>query len=184
MHNIRRRMRIMRRTIPTLVPVLVLLLSAGCGSSIKSSGEADATDTPSEPGPDISIDLPPTDAIPDPVTDTGTPDIGVDTAPGEGVVGDPCTDASNCMGVPTGGRTCLITVPMGGGYELNFPGGYCSGDCMGPGDCGPGGDCVDFWGYGVCLKSCTSDGECRTAEGYVCYSIPYVTTETYCVPYM
>ncbi|MBW2263560.1 MAG: hypothetical protein JRG91_16485 [Deltaproteobacteria bacterium] len=155
----------------------LLLVAAGCGSAIKATGDA-GNDTAGDPTPEITIDV-----IPDP-TGEPTPDIGVDTSPGSGATGDSCVEDHECTGVPGEGRFCMNRIELGGGYFVDFPNGYCSAECGGASECGPGSDCVDFGYLGLCFKRCGSDGECRIAEGYVCYSIPYVTTETYCVPYM
>jgi hypothetical protein len=80
--------------------------------------------------------------------------------------------------------------------SLDFPGGYCTttvqDSCNTDAECGAGGGCFrafegvsqdtitnlnglglpfdvqQFSGLGICLKSCTQDSECRTAEGYKC----------------
>ena len=74
--------------------------------------------------------------------------------PNGDVVGGPCT-ASGCAG----GSRCLI--------EPDFPGGACTIDCAGPGECPGGSACVEENG-GTCLDLCASDGDCRA--GYRCIS--------------
>lgn len=170
--------------------IVILALTAACGSSLKSSGEGDDTDTGGDPRPEIVVDLgidtsmPPdvVDAIPEPSMDTAT-DIWVDTAPPTGITGEPCIEDGECVGVPGSGRFCLDFIDFGSGWVLNFPGGYCSAECGDGSECGAGNDCVDFSSLGLCFKRCTSSTECRESEGYTCYSIPFVTTETYCVPH-
>ena len=156
---------------------MALVFLAGCGSSVRAQGDADSTDTT----PDITVDL-----IPDPTTDPtwdAPTDPGVDTAPGSGTTGTACIEDDECTGVPGAARFCLDRIELGGGYGVNFPGGYCSAECTSPDDCGDGADCVDFGYLGLCFLRCTYEDECRMAEGYTCYEIPYVTTQTYCVPY-
>jgi hypothetical protein len=160
---------------------LPLLVAAGCGSAIKAAGDA-GSDAGSDPLPELTIDI-----IPEPTTDIGvepTTDPGVDTAPVTGVTGDSCVEDEECVGVPGDGRFCMHRIELGGGYYVDFPNGYCSAECSGAEECGPGSDCVNFGYLGLCFKRCSSDGECRSGEGYVCYPIPYVTDIPYCVPYM
>lgn len=163
-------------------PALVLALAlAGCGSAIKATGDA-GSDSGGDPAPEITVDL-----IPEPTTDPGgepAADINVDVPPTTGATGDACTEDEQCVGVPGEGRFCMDRIELGGGYGVDFPNGYCSAECAGAGECGPGSDCVNFGYLGLCFKRCSSDGECRTSEGYVCYPIPYVTDIPYCVPYM
>lgn len=80
------------------------------------------------------------------------------------------------------GAPCTTTVDCGT-YERDacnnevgdgFPGGYCS---MEPCDdvqvCSPGATCVAMpFETPACMKSCTQDSDCRTAEGYVCQLFP------------
>jgi len=138
------------------------------------------TDTGYDPGTDTGYDTG-TDTGYDPGTDTGY-DPGYDpgTDPGSGgVVGDACSSITMCTGVPGSGRTCLTSIY---GY-VTFPSGYCSAICTSSMDCGTGGTCVDFMGYGnYCLKPCTSPYDCRTSEGYSCNSLPSGTGGTYCLP--
>jgi len=182
------------------------VLAAGCGSSTKASPDAQ-TDTGTDAGTDTGTDMPVdtgtdagTDTAPDPATDPGTDtavdtavdtgtDTAVDTAPDgplpdgspSGGVGDPCGSSADCMGVGSPGRFCLTDVA---GY-IYFPGGYCSAACASDGECGPDGDCVDFYSYGsYCLRSCAGSPDCRTAEGYFCSTIPGGDPGTYCLPPM
>ena len=138
------------------------------------------TDPGYDPGTDPGYD-PGTDPGYDPGTDPGY-DPGVDpgTDPGTGgVVGDACYSVTACMGVPGTGRTCLTSIY---GY-VTFPGGYCSAVCTSSSDCGTGGVCADFMGYGnYCLKSCTSPYDCRNSEGYSCNTLPSGSGGMYCLP--
>lgn len=171
------------------IPVLpALVLAIGCGSSIKVDGERDSSD---DPGHELTVDMTPdptleptTDPPVDPTTEPPPPDTGPDTAPAEGLTGDPCSTAADCVGVPSEGRECVHEIPMGPGSSITFPNGYCTAYCSSGTECGPGADCVDFTYAGMCFKRCTSNDDCRVSEGYVCYSIPYVTEDTYCVPYV
>jgi hypothetical protein len=170
------------KSAPSLtLAILPFLVAAGCGSAIKATGDA-GSDAGGDPTPEITVDVgtePTTDPSAEPV-----PDINVDTPPTTGAAGDACVEDHECTGVPGEGRFCMNWIELGGGYGVDFPNGYCSAECSGGEECGPGSDCVDFGYLGLCFKNCSSDGECRGAEGYVCYSIPYVTDITYCVPYM
>ena len=70
---------------------------------------------------------------------------------------------------------------------LEFPGGECYTPYCTPGDdstCN-GGTCVEIEDFPfvapVCLDDCTDDGDCRQAEGYVCYDPDGAGTATnYC----
>jgi hypothetical protein len=187
--------------------VLALALLAGCSTSSDPYSLYDAgTDVPSDlidaatdpgwdPGWDPATDPgwdpgsdPATDPAWDPGTDPGTDpaydpgfdpghDPGADPG-GGGVVGDACYSATQCGGVPSSSRMCLTTVM---GY-VTFPGGYCSASCTSSMDCGTGGSCVNFMGYGsYCLKNCTTPYDCRVVEGYDCTTIS-TATGTYCLP--
>jgi hypothetical protein len=95
------------------------------------------------------------------------------------MVGDRCTGDGDCAGVPSPEATCMSDFM---GY-VELPGGYCSAPCTSGSDCGPLGDCVDFFGYGAyCLRACSTPGECRTAEGYSCSELPAGLGGPYCIP--
>ena len=115
------------------------------------------------------------------LTDTidDSTDTVSDTVTG-GVTGDACTVPGDCGGVPSVGKTCVITL---GGY-YNFPNGYCSAICTTPEECGDGASCVTFFGFGsYCLKICTVPDECRSVEGYQCNVVPGDTSgNSYCYP--
>ena len=168
-------------TTKPILALIVLAVGSGCGSAIKATGDAGG-DTADDPTAEITVDAvpePTTDPLPEPTTD-----IGIDTTPSPGATGDACVEDHECVGVPGEGRFCMNRIEVGGGYYVDFPNGYCSAECTGAEECGPGADCVNFGYLGLCFKRCSSDGECRSAEGYVCYPIPYVTDIPYCVPYM
>jgi len=122
------------------------------------------------------------DAISDPHFDTlpDVPDVSDDGACLVGLVGDPCSSASQCNCVPSSARECLTTIF---GY-LDFPGGYCSARCTTPAECGTGANCAEITSSTLyCLKLCSSASQCRMAEGYDCTTIPMSSdTRTYCLP--
>lgn len=170
---------------PNLCPLCLFLLVAGCGGTVDHYSDNDGATDPtmdiipepvSDPTSD-SIPDPTTDPIPDPTSDWA-PDTTTDPGTGTGVVGDPCASDGDCGGIPSAEAFCLTSV---GGY-ISFPGGYCSSYCTDDGPCGAGAVCVVMYSYGICMQPCTSDTECRTAEGYTCNAIPYVTDAPYCVP--
>ncbi len=77
-------------------------------------------------------------------------------------IGTSCTSTTDCG---TDSRAACNT-EAGDAY----PGGYCF---MEPCDdvqvCPPGATCVALGGESPgCFRSCVTDGDCRTAEGYVC----------------
>jgi hypothetical protein len=81
-------------------------------------------------------------------------------------VGSPCSTTIDCGSDP---RTACNTEAGDG-----FPGGYCG---MEPCDdvqvCPAGSTCVSQpHETPGCWKSCSSDSECRTSEGYVCQLFP------------
>jgi hypothetical protein len=105
------------------------------------------------------------------VADAGTPDptggllgaSGCEPVPAttklpDGIVGAPCTDATDC-----GPGRCQ----QGGGMVM-YPGGYCTGACLQDSDCGANGSCTLplAGGAGTCYRGCQSDTDCR--EGYRC----------------
>jgi hypothetical protein len=136
------------------------------------SHDIDTYDVPGEP-----------DATVEDMWDAMT-DVGEDVAPEPGSTGTACTEDDDCTGVPGTGRFCMDRLEAGGGYGMDFPGGYCSAECDSADDCGVGADCLDLGYLGHCMRRCSSSVECRESEGYVCSEIPFITTETYCVPYM
>jgi hypothetical protein len=153
-----------------------------------TSGDATvepAADTIPEPTTDPAVDTAPepaADTIPEPTTDPvvdTTTDTITDVVT-DGAVGAPCSTEADCGAVPGPGVQCMHDL-----YGmLTFPGGYCTASCSDDAPCGAAGRCVGMMGWGQCLDPCTSPGECREAEGYTCAEIPYVTSDTYCVPYM
>lgn len=127
--------------------VLLLPLSAGCGSSSESVGTS-ATDH---------------DATAD----------GDDSTPADGAltvhVGDPCTAASECPAGGSGTVACDTSEP--GGYCIVEGCAQHGHDC--PDDPGLGGtggptssQCVTTASGTACLRICTSAADCR--QGYTC----------------
>ncbi len=137
-------------------------------------------DLPPEITPDGPPDFPP-EIVPD-VTPEVRPDVTpetevrpeADARPDVDVVtgrntGDPCTSSTECRG-PGADCVTVLPHPLGAG-TWTWPGGYCSSDCDPDGACGPGGYCADGSFIGLprmCVKSCTSASDCRSAEGYIC----------------
>ncbi len=72
-------------------------------------------------------------------------------------IGERCETFKDCAGV----RVCLGTF-----------GGYCAtGGCDDEEidfNCEGGSSCVDYLGYPVCLKNCSSVGDCRASDGQSC----------------
>jgi hypothetical protein len=77
-----------------------------------------------------------------------------------GPIGEGCTEDAQCSS-----GMCATAVGFG------LPGGYCSADCSAsPAVCGAGAHCgVERFSLRFCNKSCTTDDDCRTAEGYACF---------------
>jgi hypothetical protein len=104
---------------------------------------------------------------------------------GNGKVGQPCRDASDCT-MPSGAE-CYTDE---GGY--NWPGGYCSKACDATGgndQCGDGASCVGSGSGGggsgssfeFCGQRCETDEDCRKSEGYTCNTLP-VLGLGFCAP--
>lgn len=75
-----------------------------------------------------------------------------------GVVGNACTSEADCAG-----GWCMANSQL-----TQFPGGYCTGDCLANSDCGEGAECSQgFGGPGTCYRTCESDSDCGR-EGYRC----------------
>jgi hypothetical protein len=170
---------------------IVVLACWGCGGTVRSEGDVgddttgpDTTivDTAGDIAPDVAGDTV-EDSTPDTAPHDTTPDPGPDTEAG-GLVGDACTDAGDCTGVPGEGRLCLESIPMGPSFTLHFPGGYCSAECTDDGDFGEGGDCFRLMEGSLCFKMCDDVSDCR--GGYVCdhFPGPGVTPTDYCLPPM
>ena len=75
-----------------------------------------------------------------------------------GVVGIACTAEADCSG-----GWCMANSAL-----TQFPGGYCTGNCLADSDCGEGAECAaGFGGPGTCYRTCEADAECDR-EGYRC----------------
>jgi hypothetical protein len=87
--------------------------------------------------------------------------------PGTTNVGGPCTKHSNCT-ASTGVHNPFCFDEADEGY----PNGYCSHFCDPTvvNDCGATAICVPNGpdSANVCMKTCTTDSQCRAAEGYFC----------------
>jgi hypothetical protein len=76
------------------------------------------------------------------------------------------------------GTACTSTVDCGSDSRSacqneagdGYPGGYCGMEpCNDLDVCPPGATCVAIGGESpACFKACSTDADCRTAEGYVC----------------
>ena len=69
-------------------------------------------------------------------------------------IGGPCNDEFDCVT----GTYCLR---LG-----SFPGGLCTRNCDGDGDCRGASACIEI-DSGACLLTCETDAECGR-EGYAC----------------
>jgi len=88
-----------------------------------------------------------------------------------GLVGSRCRTAADCNFDPNAeDEECYTQLqPTNGGAPIDFPGGYCSRNCIFK-DC-VGGDVVCLasnQGFSFCAQSCFKNSDCREAEGYVC----------------
>lgn len=83
--------------------------------------------------------------------------------------GAPCTTDAECSS-PGVNRTCVAENALA--PLLVLPGGYCSQFCDSGLACEPGATCVvipiGFSALFVCMEACTTDTDCRVAEGYTC----------------
>jgi hypothetical protein len=168
---------------------LLMALTAGCGDD---SGVTPRTDA----GPSSRLDsgTPGTDAGSTGGTDAG-PVIRADAGPpadaarpdagmvsmGTGATGEPCAAGGDCAG-----GTCLEMFAAGP-ITIEFPGGYCSATCTeGSDTCGEGAECVNAILAVTCLRTCTTDADCRADEGYMCQEVPSLggggAGGTYCLP--
>ncbi|MDP9037443.1 MAG: hypothetical protein M3O50_21810 [Myxococcota bacterium] len=125
----------------------------GCGSSTTTPA------SPSEAGVSEAAVL--SDARRDLTTEGGALALSL--------VGDPCTQDNTCV---TG--SCNAPDMTG------FTNGYCTYDCR-PGRlaCPVKTSCIALNGdTPFCYKNCTSDTDCRTADGYICLDVgaPLVLT--------
>lgn len=174
--------------------VFVLALGAmvGCSTSGRGGTGGGSRDTgpillmdsgtTRDSGPGGSRDSGPggsRDAGPVTVRDSG-PGGPRDSGPmttGDGRIGSSCTSAADCR---EGMMPSCQTDFMG---AISFPGGYCTSSCSGPGTCPAGSQCVDIFGSMFCGRTCTSDADCRAAEGYTCGTLPFGSDPTtYCLP--
>jgi len=115
------------------------------------------------------------------------PDGGpMPTVPGS--VGAACAGDADCDMLTA--PTCMTTIGSGG-FSADFPGGYCTQTCMpsfggGPDGCPTGSSCFGggFGGFGAayCAKTCSSDADCRVADGYTCRSAGFGGSPSVCSP--
>ena len=99
--------------------------------------------------------------------------------PGATPVGQPCTQHSDCVAsAGVNNPFCFDEAHEG------FSNGYCSHFCdpSAPGDCDANSVCTyGPVGGSVCMATCTSDADCRTAEGYTCQTFNFPPV-SYCYP--
>ncbi len=134
---------------------------AGCGSSTTTPPAVDA-------GTEAAVDVAPVVDVVTPV-DTGPPaPTGIGLAcESEGAPFPPM------QGTCRTGQLCLSRA-------LGFAGGYCTRICSGGGNCGADAVCGRLQGFPVCFQRCTSNADCRTAQGYVCGTAEGVTGTRVC----
>ncbi|MEC9072984.1 MAG: hypothetical protein VX938_11410, partial [Myxococcota bacterium] len=111
----------------------------GISEPAATEPQADSSE-PTDPGSRTPADVP-----------TAAPDVTV------GMVGDACDSVVDCNGASA---VCL-----------SLPGGYCAvEECADGGNaCPDGSQCFAFQdGTSYCIETCTTSGECRQSEGYVC----------------
>jgi hypothetical protein len=90
--------------------------------------------------------------------------------PGTSAIGQPCTMHTQCV-ASAGKNNPFCFDP------INYPNGYCSHFCDPTvmGDCGANAICVPNGpnAENVCMRTCTTNAQCRTAEGYTCQNLGY-----------
>jgi hypothetical protein len=144
-------------------------LTTGCGEGPADAGPIDAGAPDASTGVDAGADGGPADAGP---IDAGSPRP----------IGSSCTADEECAPVGTTAPVCLTSA---GTVEL--PGGYCSASCalFTTTSCGRAASCVRVGDLrsGRCLDRCTTDADCRTAEGYQCRRPDAsLTADLVCIP--
>jgi hypothetical protein len=98
--------------------------------------------------------------------DGGGQQGGQEGGQGGAAIGSACTKTEEC----TAGGNCLTNVNLQI-VQLDFPKGYCSKmGCMSDGDCPSGSGCLGL--TSTCLKTCTNNTQCRSADGYQCSAPP------------
>jgi len=156
---------------------LLALLAAGCGRILdESPAEADAS-TEDASQPSLVPPTPAADASRAEADASERPDARlVDAAPLGPNTGAPCTEASSCRSTGQG------NAPKASACHTGWPGGYCRSFCSTPrapasgvplsrSDCPVGSLCLatnELPEAGVCLRECSTDGDCRVSEGYYC----------------
>lgn len=128
---------------------------------------------PADSGADLGIDSGPT------VIDAGVDAPAPLDAHLGGDVGEPCASSADCRAPHYDGGTWTIPACI---TEASWVNGYCREFCTSPTvpttdaplpqrDCPAGSVCLPTYmssDVGFCLRSCTADSDCRTAEGYYC----------------
>ncbi len=95
-----------------------------------------------------------------------------DCVPGSNAIGQPCTVNTQCTAsVGINNPVCLDELDEG------YPNGYCSHFCdpSSSTDCGANGLCVPNGpdGENVCFQTCTTNTQCRVADGYSCQNVGF-----------
>ncbi len=191
----------MERRIPIIWALAFVMGCQGSSKNVEGDVSTDTTpDTTLDAAPDTALDAQPDTALDgtaDPLDDDVTvedapPDATLDTEPDTssdvlpdgasfGQVGDPCDGPEDCLGVP-GLESCLTVVPYGTYGYIEYPGGYCTADCLTDDDCGDGALCVgSMGGMAICLVTCVTNADCREDEGYVCRG-RHDDPQTFCQP--
>jgi hypothetical protein len=163
-----------------------------CTCAVTDSGVV--IDAPVTPPTDALV-TPPTDAPAWPQTDAAYPQADAahpqtdaahpqtDGSSSTRNTGAACTTSADCTGAMAACITTISGVPVVG--TLTFPNGYCSSLCTSASDCGANGYCYAGSGAGTsagCLRTCTQNSDCRTAEGYTCTNAYGTFTQTVCFP--
>ncbi|AKF08919.1 hypothetical protein [Sandaracinus amylolyticus] len=149
------------------------LLLAACSTSRLTEPDASSFDA------GVDAAAPAVDAGTDATVDASTPP---DTGPEGADIGEPCVDDDACRYPDDLGDE--LPECLGGPTPFNngnaWTNGYCVTPCAPPpaivdgaaleqGDCPDGALCVPFREeYGLCLRGCESDDDCRTEDGYYC----------------
>lgn len=84
------------------------------------------------------------------------------------------------------GHACATSGQCGTGKffcDSDHPNGYCKADCHKDADCPTGSVCAGagLVSPGACHKACPDGAaDCRTAEGYICKTMPDDASAAYC----
>ena len=182
----------MTRTLHVIALLAVPLILIGCGGGGGGNGDDDTTTDTVEDGVEDAIGEVSDDAVEETVDDPAedlVPDVPAEVtedapedSPTSGIVGDACTVADDCGGIPATNIRCLEILTGGPGTTITFPEGYCSAACTEDGDCGGDATCERFGpDLNLCLDACESDTDCRESDGYECRA-RMGGSDTFCLP--